>query len=112
MSCRPRQSTRFQFGVHLPNEPIGSHSDFLHLRIEIGRELGGNDFVFALALGQQSRDAIADGQRNVAVRDNRGAIDRRSRSEEHTSELQSRRDLVCRLLLEKKNLYYFLTFLL
>src|SRR5438874_9378894 len=29
-----------------------------------------------------------------------GALDRRS--EEHTSELQSRRDLVCRLLLEKK----------
>src|SRR5690349_22568997 len=27
----------------------------------------------------------------------------RARSEEHTSELQSRRDLVCRLLLEKKN---------
>src|SRR5215469_17266270 len=26
----------------------------------------------------------------------------RTRSEEHTSELQSRRDLVCRLLLEKK----------
>src|SRR5204862_7733232 len=26
-----------------------------------------------------------------------------ARSEEHTSELQSRRDLVCRLLLEKKN---------
>src|SRR5690349_25042898 len=26
----------------------------------------------------------------------------RDRSEEHTSELQSRRDLVCRLLLEKK----------
>src|SRR2546428_9051748 len=27
----------------------------------------------------------------------------RARSEEHTSELQSRSDLVCRLLLEKKN---------
>src|SRR5690349_24768666 len=27
---------------------------------------------------------------------------RRKRSEEHTSELQSRRDIVCRLLLEKK----------
>src|SRR5438874_7637773 len=26
-----------------------------------------------------------------------------ARSEEHTSELQSRRDIVCRLLLEKKN---------
>src|SRR5438874_6285682 len=37
-----------------------------------------------------------------------------SRSEEHTSELQSRRDLVCRLLLEKKNreqlLAWFLSF--
>src|SRR5690349_22037753 len=32
-----------------------------------------------------------------------------SRSEEHTSELQSRRDLVCRLLLEKKkNLSHFI----
>src|SRR3712207_8377254 len=28
------------------------------------------------------------------------------RSEEHTSELQSRQYLVCRLLLEKKNLHY------
>src|SRR5690349_23305480 len=32
---------------------------------------------------------------------NRREVDK-SRSEEHTSELQSRRDLVCRLLLEKK----------
>src|SRR5690349_23895074 len=31
---------------------------------------------------------------------------RRGRSEEHTSELQSRRDLVCRLLLEKKKKKY------
>src|SRR5699024_12411060 len=31
-------------------------------------------------------------------------IIRQSRSEEHTSELQSRFDLVCRLLLEKKNI--------
>src|SRR5204863_8497015 len=31
-----------------------------------------------------------------------GAIEIIARSEEHTSELQSRRDLVCRLLLEKK----------
>src|SRR5690349_23903101 len=31
----------------------------------------------------------------------------RLRSEEHTSELQSRRDIVCRLLLEKKNNNYF-----
>src|SRR5260221_5343879 len=30
----------------------------------------------------------------------------RSRSEEHTSELQSHSDLVCRLLLEKKKKYF------
>src|SRR5699024_12746975 len=29
------------------------------------------------------------------------------RSEEHTSELQSRFDLVCRLLLEKKNFFFY-----
>src|SRR5438874_7191564 len=31
-----------------------------------------------------------------------GRLNVETRSEEHTSELQSRRDLVCRLLLEKK----------
>src|SRR5204862_4385489 len=36
-------------------------------------------------------------------RERRGSCPSRRRSEEHTSELQSRRDLVCRLLLEKKN---------
>src|SRR5690625_7753194 len=33
-----------------------------------------------------------------------GGVDRRGRSEEHTSELQSRGHLVCRLLLEKKKI--------
>src|SRR5699024_12036159 len=33
-----------------------------------------------------------------------GRIEREVRSEEHTSELQSRFDLVCRLLLEKKRI--------
>src|SRR2546421_9482366 len=36
------------------------------------------------------------------VRGRAGLTDRTNRSEEHTSELQSRSDLVCRLLLEKK----------
>src|SRR5437868_11541665 len=42
-------------------------------------------------------DREGDGQREVTARDQE-----RFRSEEHTSELQSRFDLVCRLLLEKK----------
>src|SRR5690349_22661705 len=44
--------------------------------------------------GSRDRPAGAEAADHVA-----GAADR---SEEHTSELQSRRDLVCRLLLEKK----------
>src|SRR5690349_23716231 len=40
----------------------------------------------------------AIGTSSAAVR----GVQRVGRSEEHTSELQSRRDLVCRLLLEKK----------
>src|SRR5206468_8596434 len=40
---------------------------------------------------------VGEGVRKAAVAD---------RSEEHTSELQSRSDLVCRLLLEKKNSDY------
>src|ERR1035441_11048190 len=39
----------------------------------------------------------------VFTKDERYAITSNSRSEEHTSELQSLRHLVCRLLLEKKN---------
>src|SRR3712207_9366895 len=44
---------------------------------------------------------LADARRGVARR-RRGRAARRPRSEEHTSELQSRQYLVCRLLLEKR----------
>src|SRR3712207_7264332 len=45
-----------------------------------------------------------DGRQREPLRDDRPAAgrDRHRRSEEHTSELQSRQYLVCRLLLEKK----------
>src|SRR2546421_7914382 len=41
-------------------------------------------------------------ERGWSERWGRGGGNGRARSEEHTSELQSRSDLVCRLLLEKK----------
>src|SRR5438105_11296506 len=44
------------------------------------------------------------GARQLAIHGRRPAPAER-RSEEHTSELQSRVDLVCRLMLEKKNIY-------
>src|SRR3712207_7640078 len=46
-------------------------------------------------------DELAVGGDDVDVVDN-GSVAPRTRSEEHTSELQSRQHLVCRLLLEKK----------
>src|SRR5258707_12018110 len=53
-----------------------------------------------LARGHQAVRA-AEGRRGAVHREHRDAL-RRLRSEEHTSELQSRQYLVCRLLLEKK----------
>src|SRR5437867_7638296 len=45
------------------------------------------------------------GHRSTRVKSRRYATRAMARSEEHTSELQSPYDLVCRLLLEKKKLY-------
>src|SRR6478672_7682717 len=42
------------------------------------------------------------GRRRISFANPESATARTARSEEHTSELQSRSDLVCRLLLEKK----------
>src|SRR5688572_30974281 len=47
-----------------------------------------------------ARDAGFDVDQRLAV----GEVLRRIRSEEHTSELQSQSNLVCRLLLEKKKI--------
>src|SRR5690349_23364164 len=53
--------------------------------------------------GRCARAGRADRCTGPASRAGRAAASGRAgRSEEHTSELQSRRDLVCRLLLEKK----------
>src|SRR5438874_11261910 len=52
---------------------------------------------YPLEVGMTVRDLIRAGG---GLRDSAYA----GRSEEHTSELQSRRDLVCRLLLEKKKM--------
>src|SRR3712207_7045296 len=52
---------------------------------------------------RRARGSSLDAARRAVARQQRGAGPRR-RSEEHTSELQSRQYLVCRLLLEKKKI--------
>src|SRR5258707_11844832 len=54
------------------------------------------------SLDRPHRCARADAHRIGRHRRGRGRAFRMARSEEHTSELQSRQYLVCRLLLEKK----------
>src|SRR3712207_7515796 len=53
----------------------------------------------------QLEGAPVDGTGEPDAADAPGPINVVSRSEEHTSELQSRQYLVCRLLLEKKKTY-------
>src|SRR5437016_7927131 len=53
--------------------------------------------------GERERDTLRRPRNALATRGRSGLPGRRgSRSEEHTSELQSLTNLVCRLLLEKK----------
>src|SRR5690349_22134858 len=60
--------------------------------------IGSRSLTSTSAQGNWKRISSAPG----TSRDSKPAEQAVSRSEEHTSELQSRRDLVCRLLLEKK----------
>src|SRR5437870_7608408 len=85
MIRRPPRSTLFPYTTLFRSEDLllGDLHRVLHVD-----EDGGLDVV---APGEVLRALAADGDP--------GAL----RSEEHTSELQSRGHLVCRLLLEKKN---------
>src|SRR3712207_8295393 len=61
-------------------------------------DVGGEDGAGAAHLKAVGQRAAAEAGEDDDV----DGADARSRSEEHTSELQSRQYLVCRLLLEKK----------
>src|SRR5260370_4542611 len=62
--------------------------------VAVARRRSGHDL-------ERQRRAVPDQQWNEL--DRGGPADGHDRSEEHTSELQSHLNLVCRLLLEKKN---------
>src|SRR5207249_11125680 len=77
----------------LGTKPLGQHlsGDRLHRGKRLARAVAGGGL--AVELGGGIKIVVGHVDRPQGV----------SRSEEHTSELQSRFDLVCRLLLEKKN---------
>src|SRR5436305_8194360 len=76
MIRRPPRSTLFPYTTLFRSVPIEAAADVESARVIACQDAAGG---FALAAPQRAR-----------------------RSEEHTSELQSRPHLVCRLLLEKK----------
>src|SRR5690349_23554838 len=69
--------------------------------VELSLELTHQD-IQRFGLRNRARKAVDDEPRGAVGLAQAVADHADHRSEEHTSELQSRRDLVCRLLLEKK----------
>src|SRR5438105_11077921 len=86
MIRRPPRSTLFPYTTLFRSREDPRRIDLETLR-RWTRAAGGED----TRLAALARAALA-----------RARVDGSDRSEEHTSELQSRVDLVCRLLLEKK----------
>src|SRR3712207_7817301 len=99
MIRRPPRSTLFPYTTLFRSDHRHVQQQEGRQRTEVHQRREQRDAVVALAR------VDAQGQRDE--RDQEGGVDR---SEEHTSELQSRQYLVCRLLLEKKQ--YFTSFFL
>src|SRR3712207_6950719 len=98
MIRRPPRSTLFPYTTLFRSR--NAHEHVLHavLTVEIGGAGQNALLVLEVALGH------SDGGSRRRVEGGAGLeqVDDLARSEEHTSELQSRQYLVCRLLLEKK----------
>src|SRR5438094_5242296 len=84
-------------------KPSGDHGDLHSFPTRRSSDLCGPRDRYAICRPRCSRRAFGSAARSRGARRSRGGSPReRARSEEHTSELQSPYDLVCRLLLEKK----------
>src|SRR5690349_22060063 len=96
MIRRPPRPTRFPYTTLFRSHRRQEGATRLD-RHALARRLDADAMAFAVLVFRPRLDA----EQVIAVERSRDAIEG-VRSEEHTSELQSRRDLVCRLLLEKK----------
>src|SRR3989442_6352522 len=90
MIRRPPRSTLFPYTTLFRSAGVGGRSDVQDAEGAAGKFEDGDGGVFGFDGVEFRGDAGLDAA-NIA-----------ERSEEHTSELQSRPHLVCRLLLEKK----------
>src|SRR5690606_41086886 len=93
-----------------PRPPRSTLFPYTTLFRSVDRNTAGDDQFFHVAPRAHARigqHLVQFRHQDVALQVAVQTAGRRvSRSEEHTSELQSRENLVCRLLLEKKNIYH------
>src|SRR2546430_13663489 len=82
--------------ITMNHHPLHTNAHYAETSTQFGRNVVVGNLVYSLALGMSVPDVSGKAIANLEVE---------SRSEEHTSELQSQSNLVCRLLLEKKNQY-------
>src|SRR3712207_8126142 len=94
MIRRPPRSTLFPYTTLFRSPAVGRRARQRPLGLR-GRAVGLERSVQARPLGARRRDRALTQRQLLGRREH-------CRSEEHTSELQSRQYLVCRLLLEKK----------
>src|SRR2546430_13153468 len=87
MIRRPPRSTLFPYTTLFRSERVGRHDDAVRAGLQTAEFLERRD-LFDLRREVEQEYVFS--------------ADRPFRSEEHTSELQSQSNLVCRLLLEKK----------
>src|SRR5688572_32692953 len=97
MIRRPPRSTLFPYTTLFRSS--------LNPRMRVGDIVGEGLEIHKIAKGKAKRDRVIELLRQVGLREDHYG----RRSEEHTSELQSQSNLVCRLLLEKKKTQYMKT---
>src|SRR3712207_7842716 len=94
MIRRPPRSTLFPYTTLFRSLPLAARH---------GQDPGAEDLGHVGAVAQGERDHAGGDRAEREAKLGQTQVDQEDlRSEEHTSELQSRQYLVCRLLLEKK----------
>src|SRR3712207_7554624 len=99
MIRRPPRSTLFPYTTLFRSDVAAARQALQRAEAELTRVSRGSD-ASAVATAERER-VVAQAAMEKAQADLE-RLTREPRSEEHTSELQSRQYLVCRLLLEKK----------
>src|SRR3712207_8374383 len=102
MIRRPPRSTLFPYTTLFRSRRLADAGHVLDQEVAVGEQRQERETPRAVDLDHRPADGREQGAALVAGAEQGQGVEL-VRSEEHTSELQSRQYLVCRLLLEKKN---------